>query len=69
MLRKEEMDMRPGGCEAAVLIPLPLLGTKLLGVTVDSKLSWKKHIKKIVKMGRGLSIMRRHASFFFFVLQ
>lgn len=42
MLLKEEMSVRPGGCEAALLIPLPLLGTKLLGVTVDSKLSLEK---------------------------
>lgn len=66
MLLKEEMNMRPGGCEAALLIPLPQLGTKLLGVTVDSKSSWKKQIKNIVKMGRGLSMMRRHDSFFLF---
>lgn len=42
MLLKEEMNMRPGGCEAALLIPLPQLGTKLLGVTVDSKLLLEK---------------------------
>jgi hypothetical protein len=38
--------------------------TKLLGVTVDSRLSWKTHINNIIaKMGRGISIMKRHAIF------
>ena len=38
--------------------------TKLLGVTVDNTLSWKKHICHIIaKMGRGISIIRRHASY------
>lgn len=38
--------------------------TRLLGVIVDSRLSWKKHISNIIaKMGRGISIMRRHANF------
>lgn len=34
--------------------------TKLLGIIVDSKLLWSKHIENVVsKMGRGLSVMRR----------
>ena len=35
--------------------------TKLLGVTLDWKLSWSKHIDTTVaKMGRGLSIFLFH---------
>ncbi len=34
--------------------------TRLLGVIIDSKLSWTKHIHKtVVKMDRGISIIRR----------
>ena len=35
--------------------------TKLLGVTLDCKLSWSKRIDSmVVKMGRGLFIIKRH---------
>ncbi len=34
--------------------------TKLLGVVIDDKLTWKTHINKIVnKMGNGISVIRR----------
>ena len=38
--------------------------TKLLGVTLDCKLLWSKHIDYIVvKMGRGLSVLNRCSAF------
>jgi hypothetical protein len=38
--------------------------TKLLGVTLDCKLSWSKQTDSmVVKMGRGLSIRKRCSAF------
>ena len=38
--------------------------TKLLGVTLDCQLSWSKHIDfMVVKMGRGLAVMKRCSAF------
>ncbi len=34
--------------------------TKLLGIIIDNKLSWKKHINNIIaQMGNGISVVRR----------
>ena len=38
--------------------------TKLLAVNLDCKLSWSKHIDSmVVKMGRGLSVIKRCSAF------
>jgi hypothetical protein len=38
--------------------------TKLLGVTLECKRSWSKHIDSmVVKLGRGLSIIKRCSAF------
>ena len=44
--------------------------TKLLGVTLDSKLSCSKHMDSMdVKMGRGLSVINRCSALFYTTLQ
>ena len=38
--------------------------TQLLGVTLDCKLPWSKHLDSmVVKMGRGLSIIKKSSAF------
>jgi hypothetical protein len=43
--------------------------TELLGVTLDCKLSWSKHIDSmVVKVGRGLSVIKRCFAFLHLIL-